>query len=93
MKDRARLAIAFANPIDRGAAFPITNQRMLWDALVWNVGDTGHPVVVPPGVHWKRTWSHFDVMTLQPSVDASAAGHWHGFVTLGEIRFLNGEGP
>ncbi len=27
----------------------------------------------------------FDVLTLTPSVDCSAAGHWHGFITNGEI--------
>lgn len=28
----------------------------------------------------------FATLTLSPSVDASAAGHWHGFITAGEIR-------
>jgi hypothetical protein len=25
-------------------------------------------------------------ITVTPSVDASAAGHWHGYITAGEIR-------
>jgi hypothetical protein len=25
-------------------------------------------------------------MTVTPSIDASASGHWHGFITSGEIR-------
>lgn len=27
----------------------------------------------------------FETMTLTPSVDASGAGHWHGFVTNGQV--------
>ncbi len=27
----------------------------------------------------------FESLTLSPSVDASASGHWHGFVRLGDI--------
>lgn len=29
---------------------------------------------------------NFDTMTIKPSIDASASGNWHGFVTNGEIR-------
>ena len=25
-------------------------------------------------------------LSLTPSVDASKAGHWHGFITNGEVR-------
>jgi hypothetical protein len=28
----------------------------------------------------------FDNVTLTPSVDASKSGHWHGFITNGEIK-------
>jgi hypothetical protein len=28
----------------------------------------------------------FDTLTVTPSVNAEAAGHWHGFITNGEIR-------
>ena len=34
---------------------------------------------------WSVT-GDFDVMTVTPSIDASASGHWHGFITNGEIR-------
>jgi len=27
----------------------------------------------------------FDTLTLTPSIDASASGHWHGFVTNGQV--------
>lgn len=82
---RVRLAVAFANPLDGKAPFPITNSKLLWDALVWNLGAAAHPPVVPPGVHWQREGT-FEDMTITPSIDASAARHWHGFITNGEIR-------
>ncbi len=28
----------------------------------------------------------FSNLTLSPSIDASASGHWHGFIVSGEIR-------
>jgi hypothetical protein len=28
----------------------------------------------------------FLTLTLTPSIDASLSGHWHGFITNGEIR-------
>lgn len=34
---------------------------------------------------WQRSGDSFDTLTLQPSVDASQYGHWHGFITNGEI--------
>jgi hypothetical protein len=33
---------------------------------------------------WTVTGDTFESLTLTPSVDASRAGHWHGFVTNGE---------
>jgi hypothetical protein len=35
---------------------------------------------------WKRSGDTFDTLTLTPSIDASAHGHWHGFIQNGEIR-------
>jgi len=35
---------------------------------------------------WDMTGTGFDDLTLSPSVDASSAGHWHGFITAGEIH-------
>jgi hypothetical protein len=34
---------------------------------------------------WSIT-GDFGSMTVTPSIDASASGHWHGFITNGEIR-------
>jgi len=35
---------------------------------------------------WFRTGTGFDHITLSPSVDASAHGHWHGFIKNGETH-------
>jgi len=35
---------------------------------------------------WKRTGDTFETLSLSPSVDASAFGHWHGFITNGEAK-------
>lgn len=35
---------------------------------------------------WTRVGESFETLTLTPSIDASSDGHWHGFITDGEIR-------
>jgi len=35
---------------------------------------------------WNRTGDTFETLSLTPSVDASKYGHWHGFITNGEVR-------
>lgn len=35
---------------------------------------------------WTMDGDSFENLSLSPSVDASATGHWHGFVTNGEIK-------
>lgn len=39
----------------------------------------------------ERIWNitggdSFENLSLSPSIDASASGHWHGFITNGEIQ-------
>lgn len=34
---------------------------------------------------WQRSGETFDTLTLSPSIDVSAHGHWHGFIKNGEI--------
>jgi len=34
---------------------------------------------------WSRTGDSFENLTLTPSIDASAHGHWHGFITNGAV--------
>lgn len=35
---------------------------------------------------WGRSGDDFASLSVTPSVDASASGHWHGFITNGECR-------
>jgi hypothetical protein len=35
--------------------------------------------------HWARQGETFETLTLTPSIDVSASGHWHGFITNGEV--------
>jgi hypothetical protein len=42
---------------------------------------------IPPGIVWTRAAGDtFETLTLSPSIDASPAGHWHGFIQNGEVR-------
>lgn len=79
-----RLGIAFANPQDGGPPSPVVTRTMPRE-----IRDHLHErrtFDVPPGCLWQRTGETFDTLTLTPSVDASASGHWHGFVTAGDIQ-------
>ena len=39
-----------------------------------------------PGTVWKMLGTDFHDLSLIPSVDASAFGHWHGMLTNGEVQ-------
>ena len=81
-----RLGVAFVPTLDGGAPIGL-NPKQLWPAL-WPESESDGPktTTVPPGIHWQRAGDTFDTLTLSPSVDASASGHWHGFIVNGEIR-------
>ena len=37
------------------------------------------------GKVWQRSGEDFSTLSLTPSLDCSACGHWHGFITNGEV--------
>lgn len=39
---------------------------------------------------WTWDGTDFTDLSLSPSVDASGRGHWHGFVSNGEVTNANG---
>ena len=43
------------------------------------------PPDVDPSPRWQRTGDTFDTLTITPSIDVSRSGHWHGFVTNGNL--------
>ncbi len=74
-----RLAAQFANPVGADPK-PLMSQK----EKMYHVHDL-RTFDVPPGYLWKRTGETFETLTLSPSVDASASGHWHGHITNGEV--------
>lgn len=44
-----------------------------------------HNVALGPG-EWTATGGFPDTLTLWPSIDASAVGCWHGWITDGDVR-------
>lgn len=75
-----RIGVAFANPLDGLGPIVLTNKVKL---------DHVHDqkfYEIPPGFHWTRIGDTFEVLTLSPSVNAEASGHWHGFIQNGEVR-------
>lgn len=38
-----------------------------------------------PAFIWTAIGEDLDNVTITPSIDASKAGHWHGFITNGQI--------
>jgi hypothetical protein len=69
----------------------------VWDILVAEFGDGDcideNLTIVPPkpemawGWKWNGpTWADFiTTLTVMPSIDASDSGHWHGFITNGQV--------
>lgn len=54
----------------------------------------GHEAMEDAVIHAKapaeKIWTlsgadSFETLTLTPSIDASGVGHWHGFITNGEV--------
>lgn len=80
------LCVAFSNPLDGGTPFPIGKIGTLMNVLYeGEIVPKGQPVC-PPGTLWSRSSDSFETLSIMPSVDASPAGCWHGFVTDGGIR-------
>lgn len=67
---------------------PMTQQEQ-FDLLEQRLGADWNETVVPARAEyaWKfQSDAHFSVLTVEPSIDASASGHWHGHITSGAIR-------
>jgi len=42
-------------------------------------------VLTTPDCAWRFDGNDFASLTVTPSIDASASGNWHGFITSGQI--------
>ncbi len=62
------------------------NQFSLFKKAI-DPGENAHNVVpCRKDFAWTRVGDDFATMSITPSLDASASGHWHGFITAGEIK-------
>jgi hypothetical protein len=65
-----------------GVAFHHAGREIMEDAELHTHGHNG-PIWMISGDSDGTT---FETLSLSPSVDASNTGHWHGFITAGEIK-------
>lgn len=78
----AAVGISFDCPHCRtqrlGVAFHHKGHEMMEDSVIHAASPLTKHI-------WDIAGDSFDNLTLSPSVDASAFGHWHGFIKKGEI--------
>lgn len=79
----ARVGLTFLCPCCRtqriGVSFHHAGREAIEDEYIHaHSPDTDHI--------WTLSGDNFVAVTLSPSVDASKAGHWHGWVTNGEVK-------
>jgi hypothetical protein len=65
-----------------GVAFHHTGREAMEDAELHTHGQNG-PIWLISGDSDGYSFEH---LSLSPSIDASAVGHWHGFITDGEVK-------
>lgn len=53
---------------------------------MFKVSLDGAPAPNSGSFKWEREGDTFETLTLKPSVDASGWGHWHGWITNGEVK-------
>lgn len=86
---KVRLAVAFSPTLDGGAPIILGGKPDKFERLMNAIRENGEDWPtnkVPPGFLWGRAGDTFETLTFTPSADASASGHWHGFVRGGEIQ-------
>lgn len=64
----------------------IMTREELWDILEEALGSDWNLVTIPPSLTstWTITGNLLDI-TIHPSIDASASGHWHGWIKNGLV--------
>lgn len=88
MKDGKRVGFTFRSPVDgkwRQACFESPPPRR----EQWELFGDDDVQGCNPRAHWSIAGgidnATFETMTVTPSLDGSAGGLWHGFITNGEI--------
>lgn len=49
-------------------------------------GNGGQCVTMRPEAVWTISGSDWSELTVAPSIDASASGHWHGLIKSGDLK-------
>jgi hypothetical protein len=71
-----RLGVLFDKPIDPdGVATSVAG--FTYDPVGFGTSMNMHV--------WNRVGDTFETLTLSPSIDGSQIGHWHGFITNGDL--------
>lgn len=69
----------------KSVRMPQREQRELFEAHFgedWNK----KVIISEPECAWHFDSNDFSIITVTPSIDASPAGHWHGFISRGDIQ-------
>lgn len=69
-----------------GVPFHQDGNRLMHEHQLLELDHPELHVASKPGDEWGMTGSTFEDISLTPSVDASASGHWHGHITNGEVK-------
>lgn len=74
-----RLVVFFRPYIDPDNIVPLN---------MWRLPDAPNPNTgtIAPVNWWNRIGETYESLTLSPSVDVGAAGHWHGHIQDGEVK-------
>lgn len=94
VKDGRRVGFTFLSPT--GKRGPIHWRQSCFVASPpsreqWALfGEDANVQGCKPGVEWSIAGdienASFETLSVTPSIDGSAGGQWHGFITNGEIR-------
>lgn len=68
-----------------GVNTTVDGAKHMHDYQLLELDDPELHVAPKQGRCWNMSGSSFDDITISPSVDASASGHWHGFIRNGQI--------
>jgi hypothetical protein len=62
--------------------------RSQYELFEQTFGDDWNQIVVPmnESFAWTISGRDFATMSVSPSIDASASGHWHGHITNGNVQ-------
>ncbi|SEC00360.1 hypothetical protein [Bradyrhizobium erythrophlei] len=96
MKNGSRVGFTFRCPTDPRwrqlcKVVPLSTREQ-WSLL--SGGEDGHEAEHTQTARHDVCWTikggieaaEFDTLTVMPSIDGSAGGLWHGFITNGEVR-------